>query len=223
MKPAVVVEVAEMMNGEVGNERADDELLDCHPDHRADLAASGLTAATIRELNIHTVPPRFVAKHLGFEHSRLESVLCFPYPGCGGFCRDKLFPPITDSDGHSIRYLQRKGTDPRLYIPPLVRSVLADPSVTLYLTEGEKKAAKACQEGLPCIGLGGLWNWVKDGRPVEDLNLIIWKERRVVLVPDNDVWQARDDLLRAVYALGAELERRGAFVRVLRIPGEMEA
>lgn len=53
--------------------------------------------------------------------------------------------------------------------------------------------------------------------PIADLDLIVWRERRVMLVSDSDVW-GRDELLQAVYGLGAELEPRGAYVRVLRIP-----
>jgi hypothetical protein len=76
---------------------------------------------------------------------------------------------------------------------------------------------KACQNGFSCVGLGGLWNWVREGRPIEELGFIVWQERRVVLVPDSDTW-SRQDLLHAVFALGTELEHRGAFIRVLRIP-----
>jgi hypothetical protein len=192
-----------------------------HPEHLADLAKSGVNAETILELGIHTVPPRWIRKHLGFDNPDIESLLCFPYPGVDGFCRDKVFPSLKGENGHTTRYLQRKGSGVHLYIPPLARAALTDPSVTLYVTEGEKKAAKACQEGFPCIGLGGLWNWVSGGNPIPDLDLVICQERRLMLVPDSDVWQGRDDLLHAVYALGAELEWRGAYVRVLRIPEEV--
>jgi hypothetical protein len=202
-------------------ERATDTPPSLHPDHLADLEKSGLSVTTISELDIHTIPPRWIAKHLGFDNPLIESVLCIPYPGLDGFCRDKVFPPLKDEDGHTKHYLQRKGSGVHLYIPPRARAALTNPGVALYLTEGEKKSAKACQEGFPCVGLGGLWNWLQNGQPIEELNLIVWQERRVVLVPDNDVWQDRDELLHAVYALGAELERRGAFMRVLRIPDEI--
>jgi putative DNA primase/helicase len=192
-------------------------LHDFHPEHLADLAKSGLNAATIRELGIYPVPVSQIATHLGYDNKEIKSLVCFPYPGVDGFCRDKVFPAIKDKKGHTIRYLQRKDSGSHLYIPPLVRVILNDPSVTLYLTEGEKKAAKACQEGFPCIGLGGLWNWLQDGHPIPDLDLVVWSERRVALVPDSDVW-SREDLLHAVFALGAELESRGAYVRVLRLP-----
>ena len=34
---------------------------------------------------------------------------------------------------------------------------MADPTVTIIITEGEKKAACACKHGLPTIGLGGVF------------------------------------------------------------------
>jgi hypothetical protein len=190
-----------------------------HPDHLADLIQSGLSPATITELGIHTIPPRWIRKHLGYDLPQVESLLCFPYPGCDGFCRDKVFPQFKDKEGQPVRYLQRKESGSHFYIPPLAQAALQDPTVALYCTEGEKKAAKACQEQLPCIGLGGLWNWLHDGKPIADFDLVVWKKRSVLLVPDSDAWD-RDDLLHAVYALGAEIERRGAKVKVVRLPEE---
>lgn len=49
------------------------------------------------------------------------------------------------------------------------------------------------------------------------LKFIDWDGREVVIVPDSDVFQ-RQDLLRAVYALGRELRERGAAVSVAEIP-----
>jgi hypothetical protein len=188
------------------------------PEHVMDLQKSGLSVATVKELEICPVVGQEVASHLGFHDPRMTSILCFPYPLHPGFCRDKVFPTnLKGRDGHGIRYLQRSNSGSHLYIPPLAQKALSNPTVPLYVTEGEKKAAKACQENLPCIGLGGLWNWVKDGKPIPDLSLITWQERQVILVPDSDVWCNRPDLLHAVYALGAELKRRGAYVRVLKI------
>lgn len=201
-------------------ERPLDSSSSFHPDHLADLEKSGLSAATILELGIHTIPPRWIGKHLGFDNPLIESVLCFPYPGLDGFCRDKVFPPLKGKDGHTTRYLQRKDSGVHLYIPSLARAALFDPGIPLFLTEGEKKTAKACEEGFPCIGLGGLWSWVQEGKPIEELGLVIWQERRVVLVPDSDTW-GRQDLLLPVYALGVELEKRGSFVRVVILPEEV--
>src|SRR5262249_4442416 len=109
------------------------------------------------------------------------------------------------------------GTPPRLYVPPSARAVAAHATVALLITEGEKKALKATQEGLACIAVGGLWNWQTSGRPIVDLDAIDWVEREAVLVPDSDVW-TRPDLVQPVFALGKELEGRGATVVVLKLP-----
>src|SRR5205814_1063455 len=91
------------------------------------------------------------------------------------------------------------------------------PTVPLLITEGEKKALKAEQEGLACVAVGGLWSWQFDGRPIADLDRIDWCEREAVIVPDSDVW-TRPDLLQPVFALGKELETRGAKVTALKLP-----
>ncbi len=69
------------------------------------------------------------------------------------------FLPVSDGQGHTIRYYQRGGTPPRFYMPARARAALTDPTVPLLVTEGEKKALKAIQEGLACVAVGGLWNW----------------------------------------------------------------
>ncbi len=115
------------------------------------------------------------------------------------------------------RYYQRSGTPPRLYVPGPVRVALTDPTVPILITEGEKKALKANQEGVACIAVGGLWNWQSGARPIADLDRIDWCDRETLIVPDSDVW-TRPDLLQPVFALGKELEGRGAKVAVLKLP-----
>ncbi len=184
-----------------------------HPDHFKDLERSGLSEETILDLGIHSARPHDIPKLIGWNPPEVQSALVFPYPGEEGFCRAKVFPPFEDKDGHTVRYLQRKGSGVRLYIPPLAAKVLNDPGTPLVWTEGEKKAAKACQEEMPCIGLGGLWNWQEDGKPIPKLDDIAHAEREELICPDSDVW-GRPDLIRVVYALGKELETRGAKVSV---------
>lgn len=183
-----------------------------HPDHIADLNKSGLSERTIDELGIRTILPRDIDGHIEYRNERVNSLLCFPYPLIEGFCRDKVFPAIVDKYGHSIRYLQRSKSGSHLYIPPPTQSVLNSPIIPLYFTEGEKKAAKACQERYHAIGLGGLWNF-----PCPEENLINFNRRLIFLVPDSDTWK-RIQLLWAVFSYGSYLEEIGAFVRVLKLP-----
>ncbi len=180
-----------------------------HPEHLADLRRSGLTEETIRTLGIRSERPHDIPKLVGWNPPDVTSALVFPYPGEDGFCRVKVFPPYTDKDGHTVKYLQPPNSGCRLYVPPRAASVLGDPSKPLGWTEGEKKAAKACQEGIPCIGLGGLWNWLEDGKPIAKLDEIAHVDREEIIYADSDVW-TRPKLQQAIYALGKELESRGA-------------
>jgi hypothetical protein len=110
-----------------------------------------------------------------------------------------------------MKYAQPPKTSARLYIPFKVNDG------PLYVSEGEKKTLAAIQAGMNAVGIGGLWNWLTKGEPIDDLKLIEWDGREVVVIPDSDVFQ-RQDLLRAVYALGRELRERGAAVSVAEIP-----
>ncbi len=171
----------------------------------------------IHALGIYSARPQDIPQLVGWDPPSVTSALVFPYPSDDGFCRVKVFPPFVDKDGHRVRYLQRPGSGAHLYVPPLAAGMLKDPFTSLGWTEGEKKAAKACQEGIPCVGVGGLWGWLKDGKPISKLDEIAHAERGEIIHPDSDVW-ARPDLLRAVYAFGKELELRGAKVKVTIIP-----
>ena len=42
-----------------------------------------------------------------------------------------VFPPVPGGQGHTMRYYQRQGTPPKLYIPARARAALADPTVPL--------------------------------------------------------------------------------------------
>ncbi len=192
--------------------------LPLHPEHFADLRRSGVGEETIAVAGIRSLGPAEQRRYLSPRIAeKIQHCYIIPYPDSEGFYRVKLFPPIPDGDGQHIRYYQPAGTAPRLYFPPRARASLADPTVELVLTEGEKKALKADQEGLACAALGGLWSWLLNGAPLPDLDRVDWCERRVLLAPDSDVW-TRPDLLKAVYALGRELEARGASTVVVKLP-----
>ncbi|MHB8109985.1 MAG: DUF3854 domain-containing protein [Syntrophorhabdaceae bacterium] len=194
-----------------------------HPDHCVDLQKSGLSDVTIKESRIYTVRPGHIGKKLGWNPEGLLSVMALPYPGFDTFERYKLFydPEYT---GKTHRYLQRKNTGNHLYISEKVRPVLQDVSITLYITEGEKKALKASQEGLPCIGLSGLWNWSDGNRELlPDFDKIAFEGRNIIIVPDND-WLLpnklgyQKNLKQAVEKLIQKLISRGAAVSIKELP-----
>jgi len=84
------------------------------------------------------------------------------------FCRYRLFKPKDDP-----KYLSAQKGGIHLYFPAcrargqVIDYLKAHPNAPVYITEGEKKAAKAWLEGIPCIGLSGIWCWLanKQDRP----------------------------------------------------------
>ncbi len=199
--------------------KSTDSNLPLYPDHLADLRKSGLSTESIKAMGVYSLPREKIGELLGWTPQGVESALVFPYPGTDGFPRLKIFPPQQDEDGHTIKYLQPKGSGVRLYVLPQVRGVLNDPTLPLYMTEGEKKAALLAQVGKMAVGLGGIWNWrnKENPQPIAELDEIVWKGRLVYLVPDSDA-KHNDQVLLAVYALGRVLEQRGATVLVVKIP-----
>lgn len=179
-----------------------------HPDHLADLRGSGLNDETIRAAAVYSLPPSLISHF--FSHRKglppeIQRALCFPYQG-GAFARIKLFPALG-----KMKYAQPPKTAARLYMPFDV----TDGAV--YVCEGEKKTLAAHQAGFNAVGIGGVWNWLQNGEPISDLNLIQWDGRDVTIIPDSDVFQ-RVDLLKAIFALGSELRTQGADVCVAQIP-----
>ncbi|MGO9092509.1 MAG: DUF3854 domain-containing protein [bacterium] len=187
---------------------------------------SGLSDETIREAELYPVPPHDFNKIFGsFLSKKIESALAFPYPGCDGFTRYRLFPPVQTKNGE-IKYFQATGTRNFLYVPPGVEKFFEDVSISVYITEGEKKALKATQSGLWCVAIGGLWNWgdgSEEKRLIPDFDKINLKGRTVYLVPDND-WLSTDrhgekkNLREAVIELGYRLIDRGARVFIIYLP-----
>jgi putative DNA primase/helicase len=180
--------------------------LHLHPEHMADLRASGLADETIRAAGVYSLAPRYIEHFFrrGDVPAEVLSAMCFPYQG-GDFARIKLFPSLG-----KMKYAQPPGTGARLYMPFPVGEG------PLYVAEGEKKTLAAKQAGLAAAGVGGIWNWLTKSQPIDDLGLIDG-ERDVTIIPDSDVWE-RHDLLRAIYGLGRELRGRGAVVTVAKIP-----
>ncbi len=197
---------------------------DLHPTHLADLQKSGLTPDTIAQLKIRDVSPGAI---------KIQGVLTayelryFHMDGKpNGFTRLKLFPPI-QRDGHTQKYHQKKGTDPHPYFPPLIdwQNIASEVTRPISITEGEKKAAALCQNGIPCIGIAGVWNWrtkLDDGErcTCPELDQFIWQGREVEVIPDSDGWLdgKRFDVLSGFFALAMDLVHRGAKVKFLKLP-----
>ncbi|TKB71604.1 MAG: DUF3854 domain-containing protein [Nitrospira sp.] len=202
-----------------------DQHLSLHEEQLADLRKSGLSDDTIARLGIHAVRPHDLKLPGVFHAYRL------PYFDLDGkpfdFERWRLFPPIVTPDSHTRKYHQAKGSAPYLYLPPLLnwRAIAADPTITIVITEGEKKAAAGCQGSLVVMGTAGVWCWrmkLENGERLvlAELDLFVWQGRRVEILPDSDAWRPDKmiQVLAGFYALGMELTQRGAHVQLVQLP-----
>ena len=133
-----------------------------HPEHLEDLRIiSGLTDETIQAAGIYTVPPDEIGQ--GKNRKGLPvgvmSALAFPYPGCGGFERFKVWWD-EGRQGEKPKYLQKTETPNHLYFPPTA-DLQGDG--TLMVVEGEKKALVLWQVGLSGGGPGRCLELVREG------------------------------------------------------------
>jgi putative DNA primase/helicase len=137
-----------------------------HPTHLVDLRNSGLSDETIVQAGLYSVRPEDIKKVTAI--ARVESMLAFPYSD--SFVRYKVFPTnLKGQGGKKFRYTQPKATGVHVYFPPGTQAALHSSVEEISIVEGEKKALKASQEGISCIGLGGLWNWLEAGRLLPEL------------------------------------------------------
>lgn len=196
------------------------------PEHREDLAKSGLSEEIIKTLQISSVRPHDVRPPGATSAYRIPY---FHRDGTlNGFYRDRLIPPIRDAEGHTQKYYQPAGTDPRPYFPPFIDwvHISSDPAVPIVITEGEKKAAAACQYGHAALGISGVWNWlVKPDSGefciLQELDEIVWSGRSLYFIPDSDAWtdpKRMKHVLSGFYALAMELDQRGARPVLVKLP-----
>jgi len=123
-----------------------------------------------------------------------------------------------------LRYIGPPNLPPAAYYPTNIDwlKVVNDINIKLIITEGELKAAKACKEGFPTIGLGGVWSF-RSTRfgcgMVPSLELVNWARREVVILFDSDL-RTNDNVCAAVNALTKLLTGEGAVVKVGFIPAD---
>ena len=127
--------------------------------------------------------------------------------------------PPSFSQKKPRRYDQPKGSPIYAYFPngfPWT-NILSSPEHGLIITEGEFKALKACLDGFPTIGLGGVYNFKRDDRFLPELDAINWDGRPAYIVFDSDAAKSSEIQL-AERRLASELLRRGAVVHIVRLP-----
>jgi len=186
------------------------------PRHAQDLEKSGLSDNTIEALGFYSADQWEMVSLLARSRP-VGPGLVIPYPGSSPpYFRVKPDDPPLQW-GKRPKYLAPKGAGNRAYIPPRTRDAISKPRKPLLITEGEKKAAKADQEGFPCIGISGVWCFLQGKRLIADLADIPWARRRVYLVYDSDI-RHNPHIRYAAHVLAWELTGRGALVFVVALP-----
>jgi hypothetical protein len=194
------------------------------PAHRADLEQRGLTAETIRQQRIMSVPPDLIDRLLGFPTPKVVSAYLIPFPDPRGGWMDhvrlRVFPPFLDAHGHPVTFLQPKRSGVRCYFPLAALAAVRHTRAPLYLVEGEKKALAVVQDGGAAIGLCGIEGW-HVGRSAAlhpDLDDVGLDGRVVNMIPDAD-YKTNPAVACAVQGLAEACTARGASrVLIVQIP-----
>lgn len=199
----------------------------------ADLARSGITPEDAEACELGVVESAQAEIH---ETLRPVAALAIPYFNADGspltwgngehFMRVRYYDEAPVAQGFAkrkvLRYSQPTGSGVRAYLPRFVDwpAIFADHKVPLVITEGEKKAIAANAAEFATIGLGGVFNFMSDGKFLPELEGIVWAKRTVYICFDSDA-ESNPDIRTAELRLVRELSTlRHADVRIVRIPSK---
>ncbi|MBA4376288.1 MAG: hypothetical protein C0401_08980 [Anaerolinea sp.] len=121
-----------------------------------------------------------------------------------------------------MKYEIPKGAGVRVDCPPACLKTLQNPTIPLFITEGQKKADSLTSHGACVIDLLGVWNF--KGRNefggttiLADFDFIAWENRLVRIVFDSDVMY-KPSVRLALERLTEILHRKGATVSAIYLP-----
>ena len=196
--------------------------------HAEMLARSGISPERAASRGYETITSKARLTEIGITRDgRRVPGLLIPLRGVDGSVWGHQYrpdDPRTLATGRTVKYEtptdQRNGLD----VPPGVGSVLGDPSIPLWITEGTKKADCAAAQGLCCVALLGVWGWrgtnSKGGTTaLQDFQDVALKSRQVVICYDSDV-QRKPAVRGAMDALATYLAFKGAKVVFCNLPDD---
>jgi putative DNA primase/helicase len=192
--------------------------------HQRLLDASAVNPGIAGARGYFSVANATALEQLGFSPSqRRTPALAIPVwsvHGAVSFHQIRPDQPRT-RDGKAIKYETPNGVRMCVDAHPVVQRHLDDPSRTLIITEGVRKADAVVSQGVDAIALLGIWNWRGTGgnggkAALPDWERIALDGRDVVLCFDSDA-STNPQIRRAQHRLGRLLESRGATVRVARL------
>ena len=141
------------------------------------------------------------------------------------FHNEKPFYRLKPDPGQieDAKYLSPKNGGCRPYFSPLLPKNALKPLKRLFITEGEKKTDCLTHHGFPTIGLSGVDCWRDKRRTglLPELEIISWNKREVLITFDSDV-TTKTAVQHALESLGNELVEKGAEVKVVLLPCEID-
>ena len=136
------------------------------------------------------------------------------------------------------KYIKPKDVCSRLFRPlALSPNIISNRNEYVIITEGEKKAIKAVQEGFNCIALAGVWAWKQKPKEnddnkdtddidtdnsssdiIPDISSFDFTNKVIYLCYDNDMW-IKPQVKQALYRFSAYLiAEKKAIVRIIKLP-----
>jgi hypothetical protein len=181
------------------------------------IAADVIAARGYRTVSRSEVPE-------AFKPYQRRAGLLIPVHSPSGQTGYRLRPdrPRKGKDGKPRKYEQVAGQGNSLDVHPRNFGKLRDPSVPLWITEGEKKGDSLASAGLCAVALFGVWGYAVPGTHgrelLPDFDHIALKGRRVYVVFDEDVMRKSGPQM-ALERFTEALTARGADVWVIYLPG----
>lgn len=214
-------------------------LPDLTQQHYEMLKASAISNGVIKERGYRTITNAKDLQSLGFSPAQERAPgLLLPLHSTDGqtplYVYRPDYPRVIENkkkrnpDGSYkqkvIKYEMPKGEKMRLDVPPRCRANIGDPSIPLWITEGQKKADALASLGLCAIALLGVWNFIGTNDKGGKVFLPDWRDialnngRPVRIVFDSDV-MTKTEVKQALKDLTQQLQRRGAIVLSVNLPG----
>ena len=207
--------------------------------HYEMLKASAIVDDVIKERGYKTITEAKELRAIGFSDSQIHVPgLLLPLHSTDGKSPLNVFRPdnprVFEDKKHRnedgtykqkiIKYEMPKGERMRLDVPPRCRPNIGDPTIPLWITEGQKKADALASIGLCSIALLGVWNFVgtndRGGKVflADFMDVAMNGGRPVRIVFDSDV-MTKPEVKHALDILTQRLQKKGAMVQAVYLPG----
>jgi Protein of unknown function (DUF3631)/Domain of unknown function (DUF3854) len=195
------------------------------PQHRELIEASAISTEVAAERGYFSASEAKELTGMFGPSQRLAPALVIPVFDAYG---ERVFFQLRPDDprvknGRILKYESPAGVKMAIDVPPATRPHLHNPKVTLWITEGIRKADSLASIGLRAVALLGVWNWRGKGEEGGTTALPDWEaialndQRKVVVCFDSDAFQ-NPGIHKATERLGRWLEKRGAEVSFVYLP-----